>query len=472
MSEESICFQNAVDLAATIRNRKISAQQVMRAFMDRIAEVNPRVNAICALRSEDELLAEARAADDKLARGMPVGPLHGLPLAVKDLALTKGIRTTFGSPIYKNFIPDQDQLYVERLKAAGAIIIGKTNTPEFGAGSHTFNPVYGITRNPYDLSKSAGGSSGGAAAALASGMLPLADGSDMGGSLRNPAGFCNVVGFRPSPGRVPIWPSVFAWQTLSVEGPMARTVRDLALMLSIMAGPDNRAPLAIDSPGSGFNRPLERDFTGIPIAWTMDFGKFPVQKEVAGPIEKALDVFRSLGCVIQPDQPRVGGVFAAFQTLRALEFTSLRHDYEKNGSLMKESIGWNIQKGLDLNSSEIAGAWESRTRFYHRVRRFLERYEFLVLPSTQVAPFPVEQEWVKEIEGITMPTYIDWMAMNCVVTMSGLPALSIPCGFTPEGLPVGMQIVGRHHHDFEVLQLAHAFESETRYHEHRPDALV
>ncbi|MBW2178350.1 MAG: amidase [Deltaproteobacteria bacterium] len=468
MSENEICYMNAVDLVAMIKNRTVSAVDVMQAFLARIEAVNPKVNAICALRPASELLKAAQHADEAMAGGKSVGPLHGLPLAVKDLALTKGIKTTFGSRIYKDFVPDQDEIFVERLKDAGALIIGKTNVPEFGAGSHTFNEVYGATRNPYDLAMSAGGSSGGAAAALAAGMLPMADGSDLGGSLRNPAGFCNVVGFRPSPGRVPMWPSAFAWQTLSVEGPMARNVKDTALLLSVMAGPDARAPGALDEPGTVFSNLLEREFKNVRIAWTPDLGKFPVQQEVAARCEKSLSIFETLGCKVDQAEPRVGDAFAVFQVLRAFSFLFLSADYTNHRALMKETVAWNIQKGIDLSSADIVRAEMERTHFYHRVRTFLEQYEFLVLPSTQVAPFPVEQEWIREIEGVDMTTYIDWMAMNCVVTLTGLPAISVPCGFTAQGLPVGLQIVGRHHRDFDVLQLAYAFEQATRFSAIRP----
>src|SRR6266542_1049452 len=255
-----LCFKDAVDLSRMIRAREVSASEVMTAFLSQIERVNPKVNAVCSFIGEEAALNAAKKADDKLAKGEPVGPLHGLPHAVKDLALTAGIRTTYGSRIYKDFVPAQDALFVERLKAAGAIIIGKTNTPEFGAGSQTFNEVFGATRNPYDLSKTCGGSSGGAAVALACGMVPLADGSDLGGSLRNPASFCNVVGFRPSPGRVPTYPAALAWNTLPVQGPMARSVQDVAFLLSVMAGPDPRVPISIEEPGSLFRQPLERDF--------------------------------------------------------------------------------------------------------------------------------------------------------------------------------------------------------------------
>lgn len=469
MTEDPIYFQDAVKLVAMLRQKEISAVEVMQAFLERIEAINPRVNAICALRPRPDLLKEAEQADEKAARGDHLGRLHGLPLAVKDLALTKGLTTTFGSPLFKDFIPDQDELFVERMRDAGAIIIGKTNTPEFGAGSHTFNTVYGVTRNPYDPSRTAGGSSGGAAAALASGMLPLADGSDLGGSLRNPAGFCNVVGFRPSPGRVPAWPAADAWQTLSVDGPMARTVKDAAYLLSIMAGPDPRAPGALSDPGLDFLQPLERDFKEIRIAWSPDLGKFPVQREVVAQCERSLDIFRTLGCRLDKDEPAVGNAFDTFQVLRAFQFLSLGLDVAAQGPFIKETLAWNIKKGLALSGTDIARAETARTDFYHRVRAFLEKYEFLLLPSTQVSPFPVEEEWVHEIEGVGMTTYIDWMAMNCVVTLTGLPAVSVPCGFTEKGLPVGLQIVGRLHRDFDVLQLAYAFEQATRFNLNRPD---
>jgi amidase len=466
--ENPIYYMRAVDLAAMVRQREVSAVEVMQAFLARIEAVNPEVNAICALRPKSDLLKAAEQADEKAASGDRLGRLHGLPLAVKDLALTKGLTTTFGSPLFKDFIPDQDELFVERLKNEGAIIIGKTNTPEFGAGSHTFNKVYGVTRNPYDLTRTAGGSSGGAAAALAAGMLPLADGSDLGGSLRNPAGFCNVVGFRPSPGRVPMWPAPHAWQTLSVEGPMARTVKDAAHLLSIMAGPDPRAPGALDDPGTDFMKPLGRDFNGTRIAWTPDLGKFPVQKEVLAQCERSLDIFETLGSHVDNDQPDVGKAFDTFQILRAFQFISLGIDVTAHGPFIKETVAWNVKKGLALSSIDIARAEAARTDFYHRVRTFLETYEFLLMPSTQVAPFPVEEEWVHEIEGVDMHTYIDWMAMNCVITLTGLPAVSVPCGFTEKGLPVGLQIVGRLHRDFDVLQLAHAFEQATQFNLKRP----
>jgi amidase len=461
---DELYFRDAVELRDLLLNREISARKVMETFLERIHKVNPLVNAICTLRPDEELMRAAQNCDE----GAVKGPLHGIPIAIKDLVPTKGIRTTLGSPIHKDFIPAEDALIVERLKTAGAIIIGKTNTPEFGTGSHTFNRLFGTTRNPYDLTKTAGGSSGGAAAALAAGLVPLADGSDLGGSLRNPAGYCNVVGFRPSIGRVPVWPAYSAWDSMATEGPMGRTVADVALLLSVMAGPDPRAPLSIAEPGNRFRDSLTRDFRNVRIAWSADLGCLPVQPAVRQVLEQALPAFTELGATVSHAHPDVIGAMEAFQTIRGLAYTALEEDYREHGDMMKDTVVWNIEKGLELTALEISRAHCQRTLFYHRMLEFLEEYEYLLLPTAQVAPFPVEQEWVKEINGIELATYIDWMAVCCIITLTGLPAISVPCGFTPEGLPVGMQIVGRHRADFSVLQLAHAFEQATQHHRVRP----
>jgi amidase len=468
-----LCFKDAVDLARMIRDKEVSASEVMTAFLSQIEQVNPKVNAVCSFIGEEAALNAAKKAGEKLAKGEPVGPLHGLPHAVKDLALTDGIRTTFGSRIYKDFIPGEDALFVERLKQAGAIIIGKTNTPEFGAGSQTFNEVFGATRNPYDLSKTCGGSSGGAAVALACGMLPLADGSDLGGSLRNPASFCNVVGFRPSPGRVPSHPVMLAWNTLAVEGPMARTVQDVALLLSVMAGPDERSPISINEPGSTFSRTLQRDFKGARVAWSRNLGRYPVQPVVNEVCDRARSVFAALGCQVDNGQPDFNDADEIFQTLRAWAFAQTRgDDFIKHRSLMKDTVIWNIEQGLKLSGADVARAEAKRTQLYYRVREFMARREFLILPVSQVAPFPVDVDWVREINGVKMGSYIDWMATCYAITLTGLPAISVPCGFTSDGLPIGLQIVGRHQRDFDVLQLAFAFEQATQYSGIRPSVAI
>lgn len=464
-----LCFNNAVNLARMLRAREVSATEVMTAFLAQIEQVNPQVNAICSFIGAEAALHAASEADAKLAKGEPVGPLHGLPHAVKDLALTAGIRTTFGSPIYKDFVPAEDALFVERLKSAGAIIIGKTNTPEFGAGSQTFNNVFGETRNPYDLTKTCGGSSGGAAVALACGMLPLADGSDLGGSLRNPASFCNVVGFRPSPGRVPSHPTMLAWNTLPVEGPMARTVQDLALLLSVMSGPDVRSPISINEPGSVFLQSLQKDFKGARIAWSRDLGRYPVEPVVNGVCDKARSVFVELGCQVDDDHPDFSDADEIFQILRAWMFAETKgEDFKRHRALMKDTVIWNIEQGFKLSGADVSRAEMKRTQLYHRVREFMNRYEFLILPVSQVAPFPVEVEWVREINGVNMESYIDWMATCYAITLTGLPAISIPCGFTNDGLPIGLQIVGRRQRDFDVLRLAFAFEQATQFGKIRP----
>jgi amidase len=464
-----LCFKDAVELARMIRTREISATEVMTAFITQINRVNPKVNAIPIFIGEEAALRAAREADERLAKGQAPGPLHGLPHAVKDLVATAGIRTTRGSPIYKDDVPQEDALLVKRLKAAGAIIIGKTNVPEFGAGSHTFNPVFGATLNPYNLTKTCGGSSGGAAVALACGMLPLADGSDTGGSLRNPASFCNVVGFRTAPGRVPVYPAGMAWSMLSVQGPMARTVRDTAYLLSVMAGPDPRSPIALTDPGSLFSQPLGRDFKGARIAWSRNLGRYPVQPAINEVCEKARPVFTALGCRVEDGEPDFRDADEIFQVLRAWSFAQNRgEELKHHRTLLKDTIIWNTEQGLKLTGLDVSRAEAKRTQLFHRVREFMERYEFLVLPVTQVVPFPVEMDWVREINGVKMETYIDWMASCYAITVTGLPAISVPCGFTRDGLPVGLQIVGRHQQDLTVLQLAYAFEQATQHGKTRP----
>ena len=463
-----ICFSSAVELVERIRRRDVSAGEVMAAFLAQIERVNPLVNAIPTLLPE-RAEAGAEAADRALAAGEAVGPLHGLPVAIKDLVPTRGIRTTFGSPIYADHVPDQDEIIVERLRAAGAVVIGKTNTPEFGAGSQTFNPVFGKTRNPYALDRTCGGSSGGAAVALACGMLPIADGSDLGGSLRNPASFCNVVGFRTSPGRVPHWPSEDIWEPLSVQGPMARDTADAALLLSAIAGPDPRVPIAIDEPGERFRAPLGRDFAGTRVAWSPDLGQYEVEPEVVEVCERSLSALNDLGCTVEPAHPDLSDADEIFQVLRAWKTAAGREaDYREYKDRLKDTVIWNIERGLPLSGLEIANAIAKRSALYQRACEFFETYEYLVLPAVQVLPFSIDAPWVREINGKTMETYIDWMGLCYAITVTGHPAISVPCGFSREGLPVGLQIVGRHHHDFAVLQLAHAFEQATGHGKRRP----
>ena len=469
MTTSEICFMTATEMSNRIRSKELSCREVMAAHLDQIERVNPIVNAIVTQISSDQALSLADAADDALAKNKHIGPLHGLPIAHKDLVETKGMRTTWGSPVYKDFVPDRDALIVQNLKKAGAITIGKTNTPEFGAGSQTFNPVFGETLNPYDTTRTCGGSSGGAAVSLACGMLPLADGSDMGGSLRNPGNFCNVTGFRTSPGRVPMWPRSTGWFPISVQGPMARTVQDVALMLSVIAGPDPRSPIAIAEQGSTFNRPLDRDFNGIKIAWSKDLGELPVDPRVTAVLDNQRHVFEDLGGIVEDGQPDFSDADEIFKVWRAWSFElNFGELLDKHRDLVKDTVIWNIEAGQKLTGPQIGRAETKRTQLYHRVREFMETYEFLICPVNQVPPFDIKQPFIDEIDGVKMETYIDWMKSCYYITVTGLPAISVPCGFTPEGLPVGIQIVGRHNDDFGVLQLAYAFERATEFWRQRP----
>jgi amidase len=471
-TDDEIGFLDARRLAALLRARELSAVEVMGAFLARIERLNPAVNALPTLRPRPELLAEAAAADARLARGEPAGPLHALPFAIKDLALTRGLRTTFGSRIYRDFVPTSDELYVARIKRAGGIVIGKTNTPEFGAGSQTFNALFGATRNPYDVARTCGGSSGGAAAALACGMLPLADGTDLGGSLRNPASFCNVVGLRPSPGRVPRL-NAARDDTLGVHGPMARNVPDLAMLLAVIAGPDPRDSMSLAEAGSAFAPPFERDFRGVRVAWSERLGRYPVERAVTAVCNGARPVLEELGCEVVDAEPDFAGVDAIFQTLRAASYAaSLAGELERHRELLKDTVIWNIERGLALTPAEVERARAEKAALERRVDAFFERHEFLLLPVSQVAPFAVEVEWVREIEGEPMHTYIDWMATCYAISCTGLPAISVPAGFTPGGLPIGLQIVGRRGRDRSVLELAGAFEQRTRSSSRRPPLTI
>ena len=468
VNQQQLCFLPATELAQLIRRRELSATEVMQAHLDQIERHNPDVNAVVTLLPERALEA-ARSLDERLSRGESGGPLCALPVAHKDLAPTKGIRTTFGSPVFADFVPEQDAIIVERLRDAGALTIGKTNTPEFGAGSQTFNAVFGATRNPYDLARTCGGSSGGAAAALASGMIPIADGSDLGGSLRNPASFCNVVGLRPSAGRVPTWPSFSAWFTLAVVGPMARTVSDVALMMSAIAGPDPRSPISIDAPASLFAESLERDCKGLRIAWSPALGGLPVEPEVTRVLESHLGVFEQLGCTVEQADPDLQDADEIFQALRAWNFELAYGGLlETAREQLKDTVVWNIEQGVRLTGPQLGAVERKRTQLFHRMREFMDNYDYLVAPVVQVLPFDVTVPYVTEINGEKLQTYIDWMKSCYWVSVTGQPALSVPCGFSSDGLPVGVQIVGRHRDDFGVLQLGHAFEQATGYWKQRP----
>lgn len=466
---DELVFRTARDLAGAIRSREVSAREVMQAHLDQIERYNPAVNAIVSLDG-DRALAAADAADRQLAESPEVGPLHGLPMAHKDTHVTGGWHTTFGSPVHADFVPKADELIIERLHAAGAVTTGKTNVPEFAAGSHTFNPVFGTTGNAYDPALSAGGSSGGAAVALACGFQPLADGSDMGGSLRNPAAWNNVVGLRPSPGRVPSYPTVAGWATMGVQGPMARTVDDAAFMLSVIAGPDSRSPIALDTPGAAFDTDLQRDLTGLRLAWSADLGgEFAIEPEILDVLTQSVTAFEQAGAIIEPAAPNMSGADEVFRTLRAWQF-QLTHAalMREHADQVKSSLADNIAQGQALSGPDIGRAEVLHTALFHRVREFFQTFDALLMPVTQVCPFPVELEYPTEIAGIEQPDYLAWMRSAYLISATGSPALSVPAGFTATGLPVGLQIVGPHRADLLVLQIGHAFEQTTGYGMHRP----
>jgi amidase len=462
-----IPMMDACALSEAIRTRKASCVEVMTAYLDRIERLNPHVNAIVSLQDRGDLLAEARARDDELAKGEYRGWMHGFPQAIKDLAATKGIRTTHGSPLFADFVPQADAIFVERMKAAGSIVIGKTNTPEFGLGSQTYNPVFGPTCNAYDQTKTSGGSSGGAAVALALRMLPVADGSDHAGSLRNPAGWNNVLGLRPSYGRVPSNADEVFLPQLGVAGPMARTVADLGRLLSVQAGYDARVPLSIREDPSAFAGPLDCNPKGLRLGWLGDLGgHLPMEPDVLDLCRGALRVFENLGCIVEDAEPGFDPerIWQAWLPLRQWQIgaTWAPHyaDPEKREK-MKPEARWEIENGLKLTAFDVSRASAVRTAWYQMVRRLFEQYDFLLLPTAQVFPFDVSTHWPKEIAGRAMDTYHRWMEVVIPATMAGCPAMSLPVGFNGNGLPMGMQVIGPNHGELAVLRLAAAYEATT-----------
>ena len=456
-----ICGMSAVELTELLRKKQLSAREVMTAHLAQIERINPRVNAIVTLVA-DRAMADAAKADEAMAKSGAVGVLHGLPVAHKDLVETAGIRTTYGSPFYRDNVPARDALIVTRIRAAGAITVGKTNTPEFGAGSQTFNTIFGATRNPYDLTRTCGGSSGGAATAVACRMLPIADGSDTGGSLRNPPAFCNVVGLRPSPGRVP--GETASWSPLSVSGPIARTVADAALFLSAIAGSDPRGPLTLSDDAARFRAPLGRNFKGVRVAWWRGLGGIPFQPEIRRVVDGQRKVFEDLGCVIEEAEPDFAGVDEAFPILRYVgnhpRYAPL---VRQRADWVKDTIKFEVEQAERLTGADVGRALARQAAMFDQSRQFFERYEYFILPVTQVEPFDVSTPYPTSVAGTAMKTYIDWMRSCWYVTMMSNPAISVPGGFTAGGLPVGLQIVGRHRGDWSVLQLAHAFEQATLF---------
>jgi amidase len=460
---------SATDLSDALAKRTVSTVEVMTAFLDRIDRVNPSINAIVSLRPRDDLMSEARAADATPRKGW----LHGMPIAVKDLIATKGLRTAWGSPIHADFVPETDDLVAARMRAAGAIIIGKTNVPEFGLGSHSFNPVFGVTRNPYDLTRSAGGSSGGAAAALAARLLPVADGSDMMGSLRNPAAFCNVYGFRPTWGLVPSDAGDEAFlATLSTEGPMGRSPGDIARLLEVLAGPNPEVPFGRGAePYSGW---LDAPVKGMRIGWLGDWGgAYGCEPGILAQCEAVLKVFEGAGCVVEPVPPPFPAerLWQSWTTLRAMlnagKRRALYDDPALRAQLKPEAV-WEIEQGLTLSADAVYSASVIRSDWYATLARLFRTYDALVLPSAQVWPFPADWRWPETINGRKMDTYHRWMEVVIPVSLAGVPCLSVPAGFGANGLPTGMQVFGKTGDDRAILRLGQAYHRATDWPGNRP----
>ncbi|AZO21744.1 MULTISPECIES: amidase [unclassified Mesorhizobium] len=460
-----ICRLSAIDLAQAIRQRHLSVREVVGAFLDRIEAVNPLVNAVVSLRERADILTEADRADAHLAQGGAAGSLFGLPIAIKDLALTKGLRTTFGSPIFADFVPQEDDFFVERLRKAGAITIGKTNVPEFGLGSNTYNPVFGPTLNAFDPALTAGGSSGGAAVALALDMVPVADGSDFGGSLRNPAAYNNVYGFRPSQGLVPAGPDIDVFHSqMGVEGPMGRNVRDIALLLDEQAGYHPRAPLSHDKQGS-FLEGLGTKATGGRIAWLGDLGgHLPMEPGILELCESALARFANASFVSEALVPDVDfeALWQAFVTLRqASSGCGLKAHYDDPAKrrLLKPEAVWEIEQAIRLTAPQVHAATVRRSSWHRTLLSLFERFDLIVLPTAQVFPFDVATHWPREVAGRSMDSYHRWMQVSAFATLGGCPALNVPVGFDEKGRPMGMQLIGRPRGDLAVLQAGAAYEA-------------
>ena len=467
-----VVFASARDLAQQIRTRRISCREVMSAFLAQIHRCNPELNAIVAKLDDDACLELADRADQALADGRPIGPFHGLPTAIKDLEPAVGFPQTKGSPIYRHLMPEADSVLVERIRRAGAILIGKTNVPEFGMGSQTYNAVYGTTLNPYNRTKTAGGSSGGAAVALATGMLPICDGGDLGGSLRNPANFNNVVALRPTVGLVPIAPAPMPFVGLSTKGAMARSVADVAFGLSVMAGADPRDPQSFSPDPQSFAGPLDRDLRGVRVAWSPDLGGLPVDPRVRRVLEAQRNVFEDLGCIVEDACPDFGKVDEIFLTLRTwASWTIYRDLLAQHRSQFKPDAIWDIESGSRLTGEDVGRALMQQGQLLDRMRAFQEKYEFLICAVNQVPPFDASEPWPRSIEGVEMENYIAWMKTAYWISTTCRPAISVPAGFTDDGLPVGIQIVGRYRDDLNVLKAGHAFEQATAVGKRRPPSV-
>ena len=456
---------SALVLSKAIHSKQVSCREVMQAYLKQIETHNPASNAIVSLAPQEALLAQADERDTQLARGQSMGWMHGLPQAVKDLADVEGFRTSQGSPLTPLTPAGKDGLMAARMRAAGCIMIGKTNTPEFGLGSHTFNEVFGATRNAWDPTKTAGGSSGGAAVALAQRMLPVADGSDFMGSLRNPAGWNHVFGMRPSQGRVPkpSAPDVFIAQ-LGTDGPMARTVSDLAMLLSTQAGYDARAPLSIQESGAAFAQSLDANMKGKRVAWLGNLnGYLPMESGVLEVCQDALKVLETTGCSVdttslgmQPEE--IWDAWLVWRKALAGASTGAYAHLPNWREKVKPEAQWEYDQSLDLKGTQLMKASATRTRYYQSMLAMFDSFDVLAIPTAQVWPFDIKERWPKTIAGRSMDTYHRWMEVVLYPTFAGLPAVSVPAGFNAQGLPMGLQLIGKPKGDFELLQVAHAYE--------------
>ena len=467
---DEILGMSATELVGAIRRGKVSAREALDAHLERIDEVNPAVNAVVTVDPEHAYDA-AEAADRLTVSGAETPPLHGLPMTHKDTHAVAGTRSTSGSPIFADHVPEEDDLVIARLRAAGVVATGKSNVPEFGAGSHTFNEVFGTTTNPYDPTLSAGGSSGGVAAAIALGVQPLGEGSDVGGSLRIPASFCGVVGFRPSYGVIPSPTPIDDQAWLGRTGPMAREVSDIALFMSAVSGPSERVVPAAPLTGDDFSGPIVGDLRGVRIGWSPDLGiGVPVEPGVLDVLTRRLRVFEEAGAVVEEAAPDLSGADEVFLTTRALGFAAaLGPLVREHRDLVKPEVVWNVETGWALDSGRIIDATLARTRLAAAVRDFHSRYDLFVSPAAQVVPFDARWRYPASVDGVETPTYLDWMRSACVLSATGLPVLAVPAGFTRSGLPVGFQMAADHYRDVELLRFAKAFEDRTRCVDRRPD---
>jgi amidase len=469
---DSLCELSALSLLELQLKREVSAVEILDAHLARIEAVNPQVNALVTLGEPERLRTRAQEIDTRWARGEWQGPLHGLPVSQKDLTATRGVRTTYGSKAFEHHVPEHSALIVRRCDAAGALMIGKSNTPEFGAGSHTFNDVFGVTPNPWDLGKSAGGSSGGAAASVACGMNPLACGSDMGGSLRNPAAWNGIVGLRPSPGRVPRAPDLNGWTTLGVDGPMARNVADTALLLSAIAGPSGETATELGEPGALFARPLQRDFRGVRVAFSENFAGRPVAPDIQRTVQAQAAVFESLGCEVVFADPDLADAEDVFRMERAWMVGTLVQQLDsKAQSLLKPEIEDECRLHRSMSAADLGQMFVRKTALFQRMREFMNQHPFYVLPATQMHPFDASLRWPASFMGERYTTYIDWMRICWYLSSTEAPVLAVPCGFSTSGLPIGMQIAGRYRDDWGVLQLGHAYEQAAAHSLRRPPVI-